>query len=653
MTKYRKTNTLQWIMSSIAIFTLSFVVACGDEDDGGETELDASGGYLTIVAEPPQDVVSGTPFTVEVGIVDEDGESIALEGMEVKAQLNQNEFSDGDTVSTTDDTGTAVFEFVLEVAADDYEIEMTTDDENIEKASTKTDPFEVVAATVDGDNSAITADGVGIADGVTPLEVTIELVDPFGNPTIGVVPEFEASGTGNQYSDCPETDEVGITICEMTSTDVGDKTLELFEPLEVIGDTIAFVDCDEDREPFGGGDGSSEQPHRICAPHHLDVSELDFEIVYDSFVLYRDIDMSDVDDFAPIGPSGSDGGFRGTVDGDGFAVRNLVIDRPDSNFGSFLRSIGEDGVVKNLTLEDIDITGQEHIGALTSSNYGTITNSHVIGATLSADGRSGGFVATNEGTISDSSTSAHITNEGRLTGGFAGNNTGTIIGSHATGNVEGTLRTGGFVGTNSGTTDGAGVIENCYATGDVAGGDFTGGLVGWSDGDITDSYATGDVTGEDRVGGLAGRINEDATVAGCYSSGDVIGQSWVGGLVGLNQHGTITTSYSTAGVEGSGMTGGLVARTDEASVQDSYAAGHVDSASSYAGALIGSNWESSVSASYWDEDTTAIGSSDGGSARSTDEFGDSENFEDWDLTDIWTIGEAPDGEQRPILQWQQ
>lgn len=652
--KYQKANTVQWLMSSVAIFSLSFVAACGDEDGGEETELDASGGYLAIVAEPPQQVVSGTPFAVEAKLIDEDGDSIALEGMEVTAQLNQNEFSGGDTVSTTDDTGAVEFEFVIEVAADDYEIEVTTDDENIEEASTKTDLFEVVAAAADADNSTITADGVGIADGVTPLAVTIELADLFGNPIIGVVPKFEASGTGNQYGDCPETDDEGIANCAMTATEVGDKTLETVEPVEVIGDTVAFVDCDEDREPFGGGDGSSAHPHRICAPHHLDVAGLDPAIVYDSYILYRDIDMADVDDFIPIGPSGSDGGFRGTLDGGGFAVQNLVIDRPDSNSAGLLRSVGEDGVVKNLILEDINFTGKEHIGALTVTNYGTITDTHVIGGTITADGRSGGFVATNNGTVSDSSTSAHVVNKGSISGGFAGNNTGTIIDSHAKGNVEGSLwRTGGFVGSNSGTAEGAGVIKNCYATGHVVGGEFTGGLVGWSDGDITNSYATGDVAGDDRVGGLVGRINEDATVAGSYSSGDVIGQGWVGGLVGLSQYGAINTSYSTSSVEGSGMTGGLVGRIVEGSVADSYAAGNVENTSSYSGALIGSNWESSVIASYWDEDTTGIGSSEGGSARRTGEFEDVESFEDWDFIDVWTIGEAPDGEQRPILQWQE
>ncbi len=650
--KYRNTSTAKKAISLLATVAFLATTACGEEEQNGDTELDDSGGYLTVVVEPPLEVGSGQSFTIEVGFIDDDGDSIALQEVELEARLNQSEFSAGESVTTTDADGIARFEFAVEVAGADYQIEITADDENLEGASTTTHLFDVVAADVHRDNSTITADDVGIADGITPLEVTIELADQFGNPIHGVTPEFTASGEENQYGDCSESDEDGVAICEMISTNAGDKTLQITEPIEVTGDTVSFVDCHEEGEPFGGGNGSAEYPHRICAPHHLDVSELDHDIVFDAFVFYRDIDLADVEDFAPIGPEGSNERFGGTIDGNGFAVRNLTIDSPDSNSVALFGSIGEDGVIENLTLENMEFTGKEHVAAVATTNRGTITNTHVIGGTITADGRSGGFVATNEGTIADSSTSANVVNQGSITGGFAGNNTGIITDSYATGDVEGTLRTGGFVGSNSGTVDGAGAIEGCHATGDVVGADFTGGLVGWNDGDIRQSYATGDIQGEDRVAGLAGRHNEDGMIASSYSSGTVTGSSWVGGLVGLC-YGSIMTSFSTADVEATGMAGGLVARTHEASVTESYAAGSVESSSTYTGALIGSNWETPVSASYWDQETTIVGSSDGGTGRTTAEFAEMDTFEDWDFNEIWTIGEAPDGVQRPIFQWQE
>ncbi len=61
---------------------------------------------------------------------------------------------------------------------------------------------------------------------------------------------------------------------------------------------------------------------------------------------------------------------------------------------------------------------------------------------------------------------------------------------------------------------------------------------------------------------------------------------------------------------------------------------------------------------FWDRTTAGVsdavgmfGDDDGITALETGEFSDDSRF-DWDFDDVWTIGEAPDGEGRPVLQWQ-
>jgi hypothetical protein len=68
-----------------------------------------------------------------------------------------------------------------------------------------------------------------------------------------------------------------------------------------------------------------------------------------------------------------------------------------------------------------------------------------------------------------------------------------------------------------------------------------GGLVGDNAGSVTGCYAAGSVSGAIDVGGLAG-INEN-TVMDCYATGIVSGYDYLGGLVGWNPSGTITASF--------------------------------------------------------------------------------------------------------------
>ena len=138
-------------------------------------------------------------------------------------------------------------------------------------------------------------------------------------------------------------------------------------------------------------------------------------------------------------------------------------------------------------------------------------------------------------------------------GALAGRNGGRVTGCWATGRVAGTEAVGGLVGSNAGDVGGS------YAAVQVSGDAAAGGLVGVNDGRLAAVYATGRVSGTARVGGLGGH-NRGALTAS-YATGRVRGGSEAGGLVGAAEPpGTVTAGYwdtETSGLQSSAAGGGL------------------------------------------------------------------------------------------------
>ena len=159
-------------------------------------------------------------------------------------------------------------------------------------------------------------------------------------------------------------------------------------------------------------------------------------------------------------------------------------------------------------------------------------------------------------------------------GALVGVNAGTVTGSHATGRVSGTEAVGGLVGTNGGFVGGS------YAAVQVAGDTSAGGLVGVNEGRVAAGYATGRVWAGRGMGGLVG-VNR-GTLTAVYATGPVRGEVDAGGLVGISQRaGTVTAGYwdtdtsgRAAGTMGQGRsTTALQTPTDYAGL---YAAWNVD-----------------------------------------------------------------------------
>ena len=234
------------------------------------------------------------------------------------------------------------------------------------------------------------------------------------------------------------------------------------------------------------------------------------------YELTANLDLASAGDsvtgWAPIG--GASSVFTATFDGGapGFTVSNLTINSSLDRVGLFGQT-GPGSVIRNVTLEDVNVTGYTSTGALVGRNAGSIIDSHATG-TVSGTEDTGGLVGAifhPGGVIVGSTAGVQVTGSaaGLFIGGLAGFNSGLIIDSHATGDVDGVRWVGGLVGSNGGA-GGVNRISGSTAGGAVTGtGNLVGGLVGFNNGPISSSHATGDVNGvRSGLGGLLGRTTE-------------------------------------------------------------------------------------------------------------------------------------------------
>ena len=200
--------------------------------------------------------------------------------------------------------------------------------------------------------------------------------------------------------------------------------------------------------------------------------------------------------WVPIGPSGAMDAFRATLDGNGYTISNLMINRGGTSniglFGYAQLPIGDNPPrtsIANLGLLNVNITGRFYVGSLAGQIAGTvIINSYATGSVSGIEDLVGGLVGRTTGIIMNSYAAVSVSAPRGNAGGLVGDHDGrrTIRNSYATGRVEGAGdNRGGLVGFNSSRI----TIENSYATGNVGGtGDHRGGLVGRNRGRINDSY---------------------------------------------------------------------------------------------------------------------------------------------------------------------
>ncbi|MFK7693151.1 S-layer homology domain-containing protein [Paenibacillus sp. HJGM_3] len=266
------------------------------------------------------------------------------------------------------------------------------------------------------------------------------------------------------------------------------------------------------------GIGTTDDPFIVMTPQDLSNIRNNLAVHYK---LGADIDLAGyggTGGWMPIGDTSTP--FKGTLDGNGYAIRNMTINRPSIRVGLF-GVIGASAQLMNMRLLDINVTGS---GAFSISAPGGALAGNLFSGSTIKDSMATGWIS-----MSGSDAAA---------GGLAGVNAGgTIENSYAVVHVSGAaMRHGGLVGMNAGT------IRNSYAAGNVFGDQEVGGLVGYhNSGSIENSYAAGRVTGSASVGGLVGRNDTGNTFPGSYWNTETSGQSSSSVGAGVTSVGGVTT----------------------------------------------------------------------------------------------------------------
>ncbi len=353
------------------------------------------------------------------------------------------------------------------------------------------------------------------------------------------------------------------------------------------------------RQKFSGGSGTVANPFQISNVTELqwigNHSNLDKH-----YVLINDIDATNTrfwnggKGFEPIAKDASlsliyhGSEFKGSLNGQGYSINGLYINRPEMNYNGLFGMLGQDCLVTDLNLNNTYVSGYWQTGLLAGENSGApISDITVSGDTY-------GYYCV-----------------GSLIGR---NNGGNVIRSHAMGDVKGYRQVGGLIGENinanlssstsrcrvQGDSDIGGLIGNhkngevsyCDSECKVFGNSSVGGLVGCvSDGIIHNVSTTSYVQAyEYWAGGLIGDLDNfdnnsilkdswaDCIVIGNYSTGGLIGSAYgkidgvnasgsvigienVGGLIGWN-HGVVINSYSDSVIQGNYGVGGLFGISD-------------------------------------------------------------------------------------------
>ncbi len=169
------------------------------------------------------------------------------------------------------------------------------------------------------------------------------------------------------------------------------------------------------------GDGTFDNPYLLYSSDDLvqlsrAVNEEYKNYSDQYFALANDIDMSDVE-FTPIGISGSDHYFFGVFDGNGYAIKSISINAPDSDNGLF-GMLG--GTVVNLKIHGGNITGAccGVISSHAASSQALIANCEVKNVTV-VGSRAGGLVDDFDGSVINSVSNGCCLNGRNCYGGIS------------------------------------------------------------------------------------------------------------------------------------------------------------------------------------------------------------------------------------------
>lgn len=365
------------------------------------------------------------------------------------------------------------------------------------------------------------------------------------------------------------------------------------------------------------GSGTEADPYIIATPADYNkvaafVSGNRFDFAGKYFALSGNLDFTDIE-ITPLGSA--DTYFNGTLDGKGHTVGGIVIDITEAETATGVApvgALGQDGVVKDLTVANSTITGCGIMGGIVAHCMGTVENCATV-ADVAVTG-------VKRGTLT--------TESGDEIGGIAGRvyPTASITGCENRAIVDGNTQVGGIAGSSR---DAAGAtIRACVNHGDVIGRadreiviqggqqvaryvqTMTGGIAGRFTGTIEQCENHGSVKSAvcDAVGGILGKAFIEASVIDCTNHGTVnAANAYSGGIVGISavtEGSAVSTTISGCAnlglVTGLSSVGGIVGvSANGCLVTDSHNDGDVATLLGRAGGIIGeASGVSAVQRSY-------------------------------------------------------
>ncbi|KHD37442.1 hypothetical protein NL50_04505 [Clostridium acetobutylicum] len=401
------------------------------------------------------------------------------------------------------------------------------------------------------------------------------------------------------------------------------------------------------------GDGTPDNPYIISTVEQLE------NIKYQlggSYRLSNDIDLSGVN-WTALGNL-SNLPFKGTLDGAGYSIKNLSMNRLGNNYTGLFNYLSG-ATIKNLKLDNVNIIGGNYTGALAAYSAGSTIDNCSVSGTVNGYTYTGGLIglgaaATN---ISNCSVSATVTasdhglidSDGKTPlqnrlGGLVGDLNGNITNSNVTGDVI--SKAGDYVGGLVGVLNGN--ITKSYVDNNVnSQGSYVGGLAGWLYGNVYQSYAAGSVSGVDDVGGLiaySSAYYNNPTLNSVQNSFNlklVKGRNYVGGIQGydlgsirsVGDHGYDDYGWHTLYWYG------------DATIQNCYSAGKIIAQGAFGGL---SGTDTIINNSYYDAISSScspLKSADVG--RLTTAMKQQGNYVGWDFVNTWMLDEL---KSYPYLQ---
>lgn len=354
-----------------------------------------------------------------------------------------------------------------------------------------------------------------------------------------LVVEGNTEGGGEIKENLEAHEEKARVIEEKEESEDGNDSVIIYD--NILEDTS--VENGGRGNMFSGGTGTTEDPFQITTSEQFNDMRQNLSA---SYMLMRDIDLSEFSNWDPIGSSSNP--FIGNFDGNNHTITGLKITevKVESNpacIGLFGR-IGDDynTIIKNLKVEnafiDINYSSSIHVGIIAGYSSAKNIINCVVQGNINATGCynicAGGIVGRIPGngySIQSCKSNVVLSLESSAMtggtygyvecGGISGGN-GNIIDCVNYGAIDavskGTLRCGGICG------DGFGTISHCINYGNV-------------DGKATDTDGTITLSGKCVIGGIVGIGSDGDSIHDCINYGNISGSStysscYVAGIVG-------------------------------------------------------------------------------------------------------------------------